>query len=141
MKPITVTCPKCNEVSDLFLGSEAYMIILNCPSCQTPLIYYRGKTSEVTSEELKKIEKSGLVKNAGNLLKEISQYGIKLQGEKTTKPFISGIKNYNSNKKFGNISPPISTPLRAGYFTKDDLINLKIELETCKSVTDFLKRI
>ena len=51
MKPLFVKCPQCKEVSELFLGSEAYMIVLNCPSCNAALMYYYGKTFEIDESD------------------------------------------------------------------------------------------
>ncbi len=142
MRAITIKCPKCKEVSDLYLGSEAFMIILNCPSCGVPLIYYYGRTTEITEEELGRIEKSGVLRNAGSLLKEISKCGIKLQTPRTIRPYSFEEKPKRKGKRMRNKTVhPKGQPVRAEYFSKDDLVNLRIELETCGSVEEFLARI
>ena len=144
MKAITIKCPKCKEVSDLYLGSEAFMIILNCPSCSAPLIYYYGRTTEITEEELGRIEKSGVLRNAGSLLKEISKCGIKLQTPKAVRPYSFGEKPPRKKPRKGRKSRSAHAkgqPVRAEYISKDDVVNLRIELETCRSVEEFLSMI
>jgi hypothetical protein len=120
------------------------MVILNCPSCGTPLIYYYGKTSVVTENELNRLQKSGFLKNATHLLREISECGIKLHEPKTIKPYTTTAKRLNITKRkpYSSLTcHSLGMPIRADYFTKDDLMDLKIELETCQSVDNFLSRI
>jgi hypothetical protein len=143
MKTVTVQCPSCDEISDLYLGSEAFMIILNCPNCGSPLMYYYGKTFEINEEALEKIQKSEYLKNIGSLLKEISKCGIKIQKPKKVHSYEPAAKLKIPKKRSG---PHISIhllgqPVRAEYFTKDDLLDLKIEIETSRSVRDFLSKI
>lgn len=144
MNAISIKCPKCQEESELYLGSEAFMVILNCPNCGIPLIFYYGKTSVVTENELERLQKSGFLKNATHLLREISECGIKLNTPKSVKPYTVTAKRLNmtKTKPFSSLTcHSVGMPIRADFFSKDDLVNLKIELETCQSVEDFLSRI
>ena len=72
MKPLYVKCPHCKEVSELFLGSEAYMIVLNCPSCNSALMYYYGKTFEIDESEIEKIQGNLQMTTVQGILKNIN---------------------------------------------------------------------
>jgi hypothetical protein len=143
MDAVSIQCPKCEAVSDLYLGSEAFMIVLNCPNCGIPLIYYYGKNFEVNEIQIKQIQNNGYLKNAGDLLKSISQCGVKMNAPKSVKPYSPVSKIKSRRQKIGRrySNHLLGQSVRAEYFTKDDLLNLKIELETCFCVEDFLSRI
>ncbi|MGA2508266.1 MAG: hypothetical protein ABSF80_12400 [Chitinispirillaceae bacterium] len=40
---LNVKCPYCQQVSQIFLSTRVSVIILNCPSCQSPILYLRRK--------------------------------------------------------------------------------------------------
>lgn len=141
MEVITVKCPICEEVSELYLGSEAFMVILNCPSCGSALIYYYGKTFEATEEIIQKIKSSGVLKNASELLREIQQCGVKTKSAKNIKTFYPEKADQHSKDGKAGSSHDTGQSIRAEYFTRDDLTNLKIELETCKSVEEFIEKL
>lgn len=130
MKPLYVKCPHCKEVSELFLGSEAYMIVLNCPSCNSALMYYYGKTFEIDESEIEKIQGNLQMTTVQGILKNINaREGAKNQTSLIVKPAES-----RATHKAGQ-------PVRDGNIATDDITNLKIELNTSKDVNDFIKGI
>lgn len=130
MKPLYVKCPHCKEVSELFLGSEAYMIVLNCPSCNSALMYYYGKTFEIDESEIEKIQGNLQMTTVQGILKNINaREGSKNQTSLIVKPAES-----RATHKAGQ-------PVRDGNIATDDITNLKIELNTSKDVNDFIKGI
>lgn len=130
MKPLYVKCPHCKEVSELFLGSEAYMIVLNCPSCNSALMYYYGKTFEIDESEIEKIQGNLQMTTVQGILKNIN-------ARETTKNHTSLIvkpAEARATHKAG-------APVRDTHLGKDDITNLKIELNTSQDVNDFIKGI
>lgn len=130
MKPLYVKCPHCKEVSELFLGSEAYMIVLNCPSCNSALMYYYGKTFEIDESEIEKIQGNLQMTTVQGILKNINaREGSKNQTSLIVKP-----AEQRATHKAG-------APVRDIHIATDDITNLKIDLNTSKDVNDFIKGI
>lgn len=130
MKPLYVKCPHCKEVSELFLGSEAYMIVLNCPSCNSALMYYYGKTFEIDESEIEKIQGNLQMTTVQGILKNINAR----EGAKNHTSLIVKPAEARATHKAGQ-------PVRDVHIAGDDITNLKIELNTIKDVNDFINGI
>jgi ribosomal protein S27E len=130
MKPLYVKCPHCKEVSELFLGSEAYMIVLNCPSCNSALMYYYGKTFEIDESEIEKIQGNLQMTTVQGILKNISARETTRQQTAT----VSKSPEARATHKAG-------APVRDIPLIDDDITNLKIELALTKDVNDFIGHI
>ncbi len=129
MKPLYVKCPQCKEVSELFLGSEAYMIVLNCPSCNVALMYYYGKTFEIDESEMEKIQGNLQMTTVQGILKSIN---AREQGKQAVAAAPAS-SSHPSHK--------VGVPVRENAFAQDDITNLKIELALIKDVSDFVNSI
>ena len=129
MKPLYVKCPQCKEVSELFLGSEAYMIVLNCPSCNAALMYYYGKTFEIDESEMEKIQGNLQMTTVQGILKNIS---AREQGKHAA--VTQSAVDVQPSHKAGS-------PVREGQLAEDDITNLKIELALSKDVNEFINSI
>ncbi len=125
MKPLFVKCPQCKEVSELFLGSEAYMIVLNCPSCNAAIMYYYGKTFEIDESEMEKIQGNLQMATVQGILKNINSREMSKQI-----PTFQAIESHPTHKA-GN-------PVREVAIAEDDIINLKIELALSKDCNEFI---
>ncbi len=130
MKPLNVKCPHCKEVSELFLGSEAYMIVLNCPSCGAALMYYYGKTFEIDENEVEKIQGNLQMTTVQGILKNINSR----ETSKNHTSFMVKPAEQRATHKAG-------APVRERYFESDDITNLKIDLALIKDVNEFIKGI
>ncbi len=135
MREIRINCPHCHRKSKLFLTSRPYLMVLNCPVCHHSLLNSEGKTYEIDD------------------MKIIQMKGPQIES------FIKGLKKQlakqNSQSDYANNHLPVNTqqdvythsshrkkePVRTSPVSKDDLINLKIALESCRDVSDFLKMI
>jgi ribosomal protein S27E len=127
MKPLYVKCPHCKEVSELFLGSEAYMIVLNCPSCNSALMYYYGKTFEIDESEIEKIQGNLQMTTVQGILKNIS---ARENTRHQTATLTKGPELRPTHKA--------GAPIREVALVDDDITNLKIELAITKDVNDFI---
>jgi ribosomal protein S27E len=130
MKPLYVKCPHCKEVSELFLGSEAYMIVLNCPSCNSALMYYYGKTFEIDESEIEKIQGNLQMTTVQGILKNISAR----ENSRQTATSVAKTADIRPTHKAG-------APVREIPLIDDDITNLKIELALTKDVNDFIGHI
>ena len=120
-----VKCPQCKEASELFLGSEAYMIVLNCPACSAALMYYYGKTFEIDEREMEKIQGNLQMTSVQGMLKNISS---REQGRATA---VQTAEPRPSHKA--------GSPIREVPLDQDDILNLKIELALTKDANDFIR--
>jgi len=129
MKPLYVKCPHCKEVSELFLGSEAYMIVLNCPSCNSALMYYYGKTFEIDESEIEKIQGNLQMTTVQGILKNIS-------ARETTRTAATTAAKSSPELR---ATHKVGAPVREVPLLDDDITNLKIELAIAKDVNEFIE--
>ncbi|MFP4520801.1 MAG: hypothetical protein ACLFQK_01520 [Fibrobacterota bacterium] len=151
MKSIVVKCPECGDISELFLTSDAHMIILNCPGCKTPMMYYYGNTFKIDEKEIEKFGKDGSFKNIAGLLGAASgkkQFSSSkaakskplFNPEKTkskTKEAPVNYRKYEFKKEF-RPRHKAGEPVSEKIITRDDVINLKIEFSRINTVQEFL---
>ncbi len=127
MKPLYVKCPHCKEVSELFLGSEAYMIVLNCPSCNSALMYYYGKTFEIDESEIEKIQGNLQMTTVQGILKNIN---ARESGKSQTSLMVKPMEQRATHKA--------GAPVRESALLDDDITNLKIDLALSKDINEFI---
>ncbi len=126
MKPIDIKCPQCRENSQLQLETEARMIIMTCPVCNTAMMHYYGETIEIDPSEMERIRGSqhmttvqGIVRNTGN----------RLPNRRTA------VVRHSDPHPVHRAGAPV----REKPFGQDDITNLKIELALAKDVNDFIR--
>jgi hypothetical protein len=133
MEIVWIHCPKCGKASELFLTSRPDLLILNCPFCHCILTKSQGKTIEIDnlkSLNMKNKKMRGLLEGLRRDLPEkrgnVSHYRKDLPvSQSQNNPQSSGHKT--------------GEPIKATPVSKDDIVNLKIALESCQDVSDFLK--
>ena len=116
-KFISFACPSCNEEYEIFLKEIPYLLLIQCPNCTSRLVYFDGAV-KITNDELdKKIEKAQKLEDLKDIIKNHNSKHKKLE-------------NDSKKKKFEGIKKVIS---------EDDILNLKISLENCKTFDDFMR--
>ena len=127
MSSLKIVCPHCQERLKLKVDVDTEMLIMNCPACNSALMYYFGQTYEVDSVEMtdyssKKMKKSKAALNKENEISEsITEEAILLESEKM------------------NPEHELGEAVREDYIKKDDIVNLRIELERGEDCLDFIK--
>ena len=134
---LNVKCPHCEQVSQIFLSSTVCVIILNCPSCLSPIMYFKHKIFLLDPKQLKKITSASRSSMVSKLLEQIAE------AETATH---CGVKK--SAQMHQNAAPPPAPISKATavdqaekYITEDDCTNLRIELELCNDSLEFINRI
>lgn len=126
-KSLSIQCPSCQETSELFLQSRPSMIVLNCPVCQSTLMHLDGQTHQIEDLRIVNLEK--------HILRQFVQnFREKNNGPLTLKasfPIVAATPKAHHRK---------GEAIRAAPITTDDLINLRIDLEKCTDVEDFVHR-
>ncbi len=128
MKPIQIKCPHCKDTSELLLESEAHMVVLNCPACNTAMMYYYGKTFVIDESEMTKIQ--------GSLHMTTVQGLLKGSGSRETGPHTAVVRQPDPYP-----AHQAGAPVREKPFAQDDIVNLKIDLALTKDVNDFIRGI
>jgi hypothetical protein len=134
---LNVKCPHCEQVSQIFLSTTVCVIILNCPSCLSPIMYFKHKIFLLDAQQLKKITGNSRSSMISKLLEQIA-------GAETTAP--CGVKKSGHLHQNATASPPAMRELTCAepgekYITGDDCTNVRIELELCSDSLEFINRL
>ena len=134
---LSIECPHCNKTFNVFLSSNASMVILNCPLCLTPLIYYKTRCFVLSKHQIDRIRKSRQDTTVLKILHSIAREEPQScpQHETRRHRTASGVPV----GKYITASVPYGT--YGSHITRDDIINLRIELETCSDSKQFIERI
>ena len=134
---LDVKCPHCEQVSQIFLSTSVSVIILNCPSCFSPIMYFRHKIFLLDQRQLRKI--TGPSARTAAVFKLIEQ----LDGVRATSSCVAK-KAAHCSETAVRSAPvtgyAIDRP-EEKYITGDDCTNLRIELELCSDSQQFIDRI
>jgi hypothetical protein len=139
IKTLSIECPHCNKSFDVFLSSNASMVILNCPLCLTPLIYYKTRCFVLSKHQIDRIRKSRQDTTVLKILHSIAR--------EESMPVSRPTPQRRSRDQRVPVAKYIAP--RAGFrpvgndnhITRDDIINLRIELETCSDCGQFIERL
>jgi len=133
VKTLTIECPHCQKTFEVLLSSNASMLILNCPTCAVPLIYYKKRCFELSSGQIDKIRKSRQDTTVLKILHSISR-----QHSETACSSGLSRKHRRSAGTDSLCAAPATFFSCDNYITRDDVINLRIELETCVDSKQFI---
>jgi hypothetical protein len=109
------------------------MVILNCPVCTTPIIYYKTRCFVLNRNQIERIRKS---RQDSTVLKIL--HSIAKEQPKTGYSHCAAAQSEISDAG-PSCSEHLATCLPCtDYITNDDIINLRIDLETCTSSKQFI---
>jgi hypothetical protein len=138
---LKVKCPHCQEVSEIFLSTAVSVIILNCPSCLSPIMYFGNKIFLLDPEQLKKIKRSSSTSVVSRLLEQLAgaETAIQCPAKKST----TGHLRRQQNVGLGAVRSTMVAvgQTRGKRITADDCTNLRIELELCNDANTFIERL
>ncbi len=122
MDEMHIKCPHCgNEMEVSLQGKKSSMVVCVCGRCKSPLITIDGEVFELDREEFHSLRKK--LSRVVDALREC------VDPERNALPPIG---------RHEEISRPEND---AGRISKEDVDNLKIDLETCKDVSEFIERL
>lgn len=137
---LNIRCPRCGEVAQLFLSTRVSVVILNCPSCLSPVMYLRRKTILLDKRKLKKYRWRSRALLVSRLLEQIAD---------TDSAAHCAVKRGTAaaGRLRAGATPPTATDKltvdrhEERYITEDDCINLRIELALCADSREFISRL
>lgn len=134
IRTLTLECPHCSTVSELFLTTNPRIIIFNCPDCWTPQLYFDNKIYELNEHQIEVLKNSSGPSSIGHLLSRI------VQRKKFTTALLrarhqSGRRSMVLETAGNDISRHWDHAI-----TADDITNLRIELGICRDSGHFIER-
>jgi hypothetical protein len=137
VKTMEIECPSCSHNFKLFLSVDTSMIILDCPICNISIIYYKNQTYPLSKQQIDRIKKCKNESNVIKILHNITAQESKVHCIEPAHQLQMACSSENSaiSQSFHILKSDVDR------ITYDDLINLRIELETCKDVRSFIDRI
>ena len=131
VKTLSMTCPHCNHIAELFLSTNACVIVLNCPSCFSPLMYFENKIFLLSKKQVDAIK--GTTQNT-TVLKVLDRiaHTEPVTESSATNPCKKTV-NFNSSADRCKNEHPQKRDI-----SEDDITNLRIELALCNDVQDFI---
>jgi hypothetical protein len=128
-------CPQCSHVCDVFLSKKASVIILTCPSCTSPMLYFDNQVFVLSENQMETIRSTRHSWAIMRIMEHI----------KHTQAALSGF-NQNFGEAVRTSEPESAVPAPRPsdiekYITEDDVTNLRIELELCKDSQQFIDRL
>lgn len=138
VQTLTVTCPHCNQVSEIYLSTNACVIILNCPSCVSPIMYFDHKIFVLTQNQVDAIKNKTRSSAVMKMLEKIAQP----QEQPVVKSSHKQMMQQNAPRmriSCDTGSVGVSASVRQKYIGEDDVTNLKIDLALCNDSAAFIK--
>ena len=135
---LNVKCPHCEQVSQIFLSTTVCVIILNCPSCLSPIMYFKHKIFLLDPKQLKKITGASRNSMISKLLEQIA--GSETATHCGVKKSAHQHQNGPASLLSGSTQKSVAVDQQEKYITDDDCTNLRIELELCNDSQDFINR-
>jgi len=130
MNSLQLSCPACRERHRVTLKNSHAVLLLNCPGCGAILLHYLNATYQVSRTEIDDIARSGRLKGIHALLERVSRHK-----QKKMTGVILFTPRKITKKSLKKMDP------RAETISRDDIINLMIDLHMTGTVTEFLDRL
>ena len=151
-KTLHMVCPHCQLKAELNIQEEAEMILMRCVSCGSPYLYFHGETFEVNESEMDHLKEAEMKEVEGLLkinkddeqaeaieelnLGEDYQVLDELDDEEVQERLALPASTFKSQKN----KPNLGLKKNRKPIDQEDLLNLKIDLETSRDVLEFLEK-
>jgi hypothetical protein len=136
VKTLSIECPHCKNTFDVLLSNNASMVVLNCPMCLTPLIHYKTRCFVLNKNQIDKIRKS---RQDTTVLKILHSISKEKSGACCSHNGAGVLHAGASGERY--VTRPTELFSCTHSITKDDIINLRIELEMCPDSKQFIDKL
>lgn len=138
VQKIKIQCPHCFEECELFLSTNAMVIVMNCPSCWTPLAAGKSGAMAISEDDMAQLAVDNRQKTMSRLLEKLNSVTGAPKREHA-KVLHSEASHKGHMGSDSDTNPSLTTD--GCGITCDDITNLRIELATCEDSLDFILRI
>ena len=133
LRRVTVTCPKCKLVCHLYLGTDAPMVIIRCPSCTTSLMSYAGRAIVLSEPEMDALKRGDCADLVTRCLSRSEPRSLEREQGRDNNPVVPA-------------QAPMAHPLESESrgtrrVSHDDVVDIYRELETCGDCAEFIGRL
>ncbi|NLD93302.1 MAG: hypothetical protein GX639_11615 [Fibrobacter sp.] len=147
VKSLTVQCPHCHQVSDIYLSTNACVIVLNCPTCMSPIMYFENKIFLLTDKQVSAIKDTTHNAAIMRMLDRIAHPEVPVEKTAEKASMKATAHTTNSSQSLSEVSggEPVhdirSRSSRDRNISPDDITNLRIELALCNDSQAFIDRL
>lgn len=132
---LKIQCPHCFEVYELFLSTSAYVVVLNCPNCWTPIMHNKQGVHVLSDSMMERIRAQRRQNELVDLLDKMSALNDSI---------VPAMKQPEEPSLVTKALPPplLSHGLQhRECISKDDIVDLRIDLERCADCMDFIDKL
>ncbi len=123
MDEMHIKCPHCgNEMDVSMQGKKSSLVVCVCGRCKSPLFTMDGEVFELDREEFQTLRKK--LNRVVNALRECVETRQEISSH------IEGVLQKAKEREFA----------AKEAITKEDIDNLRIDLETCQDVSEFIEK-
>ncbi len=123
MDEMHIKCPHCgNEMDVSMQGKKSSLVVCVCGRCKAPLFSMDGEVFELDREEFQTLRKK--LNRVVNALRECVETRQEISSH------IEGVLQKAKEREFA----------AKEAITKEDIDNLRIDLETCQDVSEFIEK-
>ena len=134
IKKVVIECSRCRQTCELFLSTDARIIIFNCPSCWTPVMYFRNRVFVLSRHQVNEIRNRAPRGSIMKILQKIVGTGAEMP---TAEHETHACASCSGRQEPCLINHKVRAP-DGGTITRDDITNLRISLETCEDAQQFI---
>ena len=142
VKNLTVQCPHCHQVSDIYLSTNACVIVLNCPMCLSPIMYFEKKIFLLSKKQVDAIKDTTHNAAIMRMLDRIAhpEETVRKAAKKITLAHSSNTVCQQVHSSPHAIDV-LDRSFRERDICDDDVTNLRIELALCNDSQRFIDTI
>lgn len=147
VKSLTVQCPHCHQVSDIYLSTNACVIVLNCPTCMSPIMYFENKIFLLTDKQVSAIKDTTHNAAIMRMLDRIAHPEVPVEKGAEKASLKATAQSANTSQSLSEVSgglPAHNISKRSSRdrdISPDDITNLRIELALCNDSQAFIDRL
>jgi hypothetical protein len=112
------------------------MVILDCPTCCSSIIFYKSRSFSLSKSQIDRIKKC---KQESSVLKILHR----ITGQETKVRCLHHNKAGNYRGEVGRSRNKFIPMIKSNteFISQDDIVNLRIELETCMDSGSFIEKL
>ena len=136
IRNLNIQCPRCHSTCELFLSTNAPVVILNCPNCWAPMLHNENGVFALSQRQISDIVKKGDF-SIERLMEKVTH------GDTDEIQYAAAHTGLSVCHSDSSCSPSKTSPhsvLRSAI-TSDDIIDLRIVLETCHDSQELITRL
>jgi hypothetical protein len=136
VKTLDIKCPSCSQNFTLYLSIDTSMVILDCPTCCSSIIFYKSRSFSLSKSQIDRIKKC---KQESSVLKILHR----ITGQETKVRCLHHNKAGNYRSEIGRSRNKFIPMIKSNtdFISQDDIVNLRIELETCMDSGSFIEKL